>query len=87
MPTYEDVHAGDVVLGYDSQLWGVKQVERAPQLGVTLTRHGTTVTAWPPPGTPVTIVERADVSAEALAAQAFIDAGIPVDLISESWEV
>lgn len=87
MATYEHVHAGDVVLGHDGELWGVETIDRTPQLAVTLVKHGQRVTGYPPAGTAVTVVEPADVRAEAWAAQAMIDAGLgPVSIIRESIE-
>lgn len=87
MTTYEDVHAGDLVLGHDGELWGVAAIARSPQLAVELVRHGLTLTGYPPAGTAVTVVARSDVSAEAAAAQMFIDRGIaPIEIISERWE-
>lgn len=83
MATYEHVHAGDVVLGHDRELWGVEAISHTPQLAVTLVRHGQRITGYPPPGTGVTVVTPADVAAEAAAAQVFIDAGFGVELISE----
>lgn len=85
MPTYEDAHAGDLVLGHDGQVWGVETKVSGPPLAVTLVRYEARVTGYPPPGTEVEIVQRADVSAEAMAAQAFIDAGIDVEIVGERW--
>ena len=87
MTTYEDVHAGDLVLGNDPgrQTWGVEHIAHAPRLAVTLVRHGAQVTGYPPPGTEVTIVQRADVSAEFWAAQIFIGAGLDIEIVSEHW--
>jgi len=85
MPTYEDVHAGDLVLGHDNALWGVEHIAHAPRLGVTLRRYGARVTGYPPPGTEVVIVQRADVTAEYAAAGAFLAAGFDIEIISEHW--
>ena len=87
MATYEQVHAGDIVLGHDGELWGVEGISHVPQLAVTLVRHGQRVTGYPPPGTGVTVVSAADVAAEARAVQTFIDAGLGVDLISEQIDL
>lgn len=90
MTTYEGVHAGDVVLGHDGELWGVEQITHAPQLAVTLVKGGGEhrITGYPPAGTEVTVFQRADVSSELLAAQALIDAGLgPLELLSERWEM
>jgi hypothetical protein len=88
MATYEDVHSGDVVLGHDGEVWGVERIAHVPHLAVTLIRDGGVhrITGYPPPGTEVTVLQRADVSAEARAAQMFIDAGIGVEVVSEGWE-
>ena len=83
MATYEQVHAGDIVLGHDGELWGVAAIDHAPQLAVTLVKHGHRVVGYPPPGTGVTVVTPVDVAAEARAAQVFIDAGLGVEIISE----
>ena len=83
MATYEQVHAGDIVLGHDGELWGVEAISHAPQLAVTLVRHGRRVTGYPAAGTGVTVVTPADVSAEGRAAQALIDAGLGVEILYE----
>lgn len=83
MPGYEQVHAGDIVLGHDGELWGVESITHVPQLAVTLVRHGHRVIGYPPPGTEVTVVTPADVAAEARAAQVFIDAGLGIEIVSE----
>jgi hypothetical protein len=78
VPGYERVLTGDIVLGHDGELWGVAGIQHAPQLAVTLTRYGTTVTGYPPAGTPVTVVQPAGV-------QAFIDAGLAPEFLGEMW--
>lgn len=83
MAGYEQVHAGDTVLGHDGELWGVEAIQHVPQLVVTLVRYGRRIVGYPPPGTPVTVVEPADLAAEARAAQVFIDAGIDVEIVYE----
>ena len=83
MASYEQVHAGDIVLGHDGELWGVEAIDHVPQLAVTLVKHGQQVTGYPPAGTPVTVVAPADLSAEFWAAQMFIDAGFDVEIVSE----
>lgn len=83
MATYEQVHAGDIVLGHDGELWGVEAIDHAPQLAVTLVKHGQRVVGYPPAGTAVTVVTPADLSAEARAAQVFIDAGTDVEIVHE----
>lgn len=88
MTTYEDVHAGAVIVGHDSNLWGVESIDhRSGVPAVTLVRHGRRITGWPPSGTPVTVAQPADVSAEAAAAQCLMDAGLgPVNVLWERWE-
>lgn len=83
MSSFEQVHAGDTVLGHDGEVWGVEAIERAPRLAVTLVKYGVRVTGYPPPGTPVTVVTPADLSAEFWAAQVLIDAFGSVEVISE----
>lgn len=85
MAAYEQVHAGDTVLGHDNDVWGVESIDHGPPLVVALVKHAGTVrvVGYPPPGTQVTIVSRADVRAEERAAQVFIDAGLDVELVSE----
>lgn len=83
MATYEQVHAGDIVLGHDGELWGVEAIDHEPQLAVVLVKHGQRAVGYPPAGTEVTVVTPADVSGEARAAQVFIDAGFNLELISE----
>jgi len=82
---YEQVHAGDHVLGHDGEVWGVAEIDHAPALRVVLTRPGYRVQGWPPAGTPVTIVHRADTSAEATAVEALIAARMTPELIGERW--
>jgi hypothetical protein len=86
--TYDDgtVHAGDVVLGHDNELWGVARIEREPELVVELVKHGARVVGRPPAGTPVTVVQHPHVSAEREAAGVLLAAGFGVELISERWE-
>jgi hypothetical protein len=85
--TYEQVHAGDVVIGHDNQLWGVESIGTVPDTGqrqVTLVRHGAQVTGYPPAGTEVTVAQPADVSREVMAAQLLINAGLgPLEIL---WE-
>jgi len=87
MATYEQVHAGDIVLGHDGELWGVAEIQHAPQLAVTLVRHGARVTGYPPPGTEIAVVEESDTRAEAWAVDAMIAAGLgPVQIMGERWD-
>ena len=84
--TYEEVHAGDHVLGHDGDLWGVEAIEHVPRLAVTLVKPGHRVTGYPPAGTPVTIVSRSDVGPEAAAWQVLAASGLPVEIIGEMWK-
>lgn len=86
MTTYEQVHAGDIVLGYDGQSWGVESVHREPTLAVVLVRYGQRLVARPPGGTPITVLDESDVSAEWWAAQTLAAAGMAPVIISETWE-
>lgn len=83
--TYESVHAGDHVLGHDGAVWGVAEIDHAPALRVVLVRPGYRVQGWPPAGTQVTIVQRADVSGEFAACELFAAGGLDVELIGERW--
>lgn len=83
MATFEQVHAGDTVLGHDGEVWGVKGIDHVPHLAVTLVKYGQQVVGYPPPGTPVTVVTPADLSAEFWATQILIDAFGAVEVISE----
>lgn len=83
MASYEQVHAGDIVLGHDGELWGVEAIDHEPQLAVVLVKHGYRVVGYPPAGTPITVVTPAKVAAEARAAQVFIDAGLDVEIVHE----
>lgn len=85
MDTYESVHTGDVVLGHDGQEWGVKQILREPSLAVTLTRHGAEVTGYPPAGTAVTVLSRADTIEETRAFAVLTESFGDVSLIAEVW--
>lgn len=86
MASYDEVHAGDHVLGHDGDLWGVEAIEHGPRLAVTLVKPGHRVTGYPPPGTQVTIVYRSDMSAELVAAQALIDGGLNIEIVSERYQ-
>lgn len=86
MATYDEVHAGDHVLGHDGDLWGVEVIEHGPRLAVTLIKPGHRVTGYPPAGTQVTIVHRSDVSAEGAAWGVFAAAGFGVEVLGERWE-
>jgi len=86
VPTYEEVHAGDHVLGHDGDLWGVEAIEHVPRLAVTLVKPGHKVTGYPPAGTPVTIVHRSDIAAELAAAQVLIDGGFNIEIVAERYQ-
>lgn len=83
--TYGSLHAGDIVLGDDGEMWGVSQITHAPQLTVTLVRPGHAVTGAPPVGTPVTVVQRADVSAEWWAFRALSEGLGQIEIVGEMW--
>ena len=90
MDTYETVHAGDVVLGGDGQEWGVEEIERRPgdlvsPIRVTLTRFGQRATGYPPAGTPVTVLSRADTIEEARAYAVLQKAFGDIELVGETW--
>lgn len=82
---YENAHAGDHVLGHDGEVWGVAEIDHAPALRVVLVRPGHRVQGRPPAGTPVTIVHRADTSAEWRAVDVLSAGGLAVELIGERW--
>jgi hypothetical protein len=86
---FEQLHAGDTVLGADNNVWGVLAIEPAAPGGpkVTLVRFGQRVSAHLPPGTEVTVIDRADVSAEAAATGELLAAFGGVEIISERVEV
>lgn len=85
MTTYEQVHAGDHVLGHDGEVWGVAEIDHAPALRVVLVRPGHRVQGWPPAGTAATIVHRADVSAEFAACELLARCGLGVELLGERY--
>jgi len=86
MMTYEQVHAGDHVLGYDKDVWGVAAIEHHPRLVVALVKPGYRVVGYPPPDTPVTILHRADVSVEEQATGNLIAGGLgEIEIIREEW--
>lgn len=84
--TFGTLHSGDVVQGADGESWGVEAVEREPQFAVTLVRHGRRVRGFPPAGMPVTVLSRADVSAEIAAVDVLLAGGLDVDLVREEWQ-
>ena len=92
METYDaDARPGDVIRGYDGNVWGIAAMDRdSPYgLGVTLVREGIRVTGYPPAGTPVEILRRADVPAGTdveMAALKALSALGAVSLVRETWE-
>lgn len=86
MTTYEQVHSGAVVLGHDGALWGVETIVQGPPLAVTLVKNGARITGYPPPGTEVTVVVPADVSAEERAAALLIGTFGSVELLAEHYQ-
>jgi hypothetical protein len=88
LTTWERVHAGDIVLGYDEQTWGVVEIRHdyPPGPVITLTPFGQSVTGWAPLGTPVTVVSPVDTSAEAAAFAALTGAGLTVEILRESYQ-
>lgn len=87
MDTWDTVHAGDVVLGHDQLEYGVVGIDPSP-FGpvVTLTRYGQQQTAQPPPGTPITVISRADVTAEARAFAILAGASLNPQVIRETYQ-
>lgn len=86
--TWEQVHAGDIVRGYDGQNWGVVAITLGDPAGpvITLHRLGTTVgPAQPAPGTPIVIVERANTADEAAAHAVLAAAGLGPQVIHEEY--
>lgn len=85
--TWEQTHAGDVVLGHDGNTWGVADIVLGDPHGpiVTLTRFGETLgPAQPPPGTPIIVVSPVDTAPEAAAFAALAAAGLAPEVIRES---
>lgn len=88
MDTYETLHAGDVILGADGQEWGVVAISHiGGQVAVALTRHGRTVTGYPPGGTPVTVLSRADTIEEARAYEVLAASFGEVTVMEETWTI
>jgi hypothetical protein len=86
MNTWEDVHAGDIVLGHDNARYGVAEIEHGSPGGprITLRRGGYRTTAQPPPRTPITILGRADVDDEANAYANLEAAGLRPEIMKET---
>lgn len=85
MDTYESLHAGDLVLGDDGEVWGVARIVHVPQLSVALVRHGHVVIGTPALGTPVQVVQRADSDGEAFAWQQLTNGLGAVEVVEERW--
>lgn len=86
MTTWDQVHAGDVVIGHDGQTWGVESIAPHPAGPVvTIVRHGQRATGQPPPGTPITVIESTDMTAEAHAFNVLAAAGLQPELLRESY--
>ncbi len=82
--TWDTVHTGDVVLGHDQLEYGVAGIEPSPAGPiVTITRYGQRSIAQPPPGTPITVLARADMSAEAQAFAILAGAGLGPVVVRE----
>lgn len=84
MDTYETLHAGDVILDGDGQEWGVAAVGGG---AVTLTRFGQAVTGYPPAGTPVTVLSRANTIEEARAYEVLAASFGEVTVMEETWTI
>jgi hypothetical protein len=89
--TYDaDARPGDIIRGGDGNVWQIAEMDRESPRGfsVTLVRDGYRVTGWPPLGTEVEILQRAEVphgaDAEVSALQALAALG-PVSLVREAW--
>ena len=87
MSTWEDAHAGCLVLGHDGVLYRVTSHAPHPAGPIVTLRGaaGTVGPAQPPPNTPITIVETADMSAEAEAFATLAGAGLGPELIGETY--
>lgn len=83
--TFGALHAGDIVRGDDGQDWGVAEVVHVPVLSVTVVRGEYRATVYPAAGDLVTVVRRADFSAEIAAGWALVSSLGPVDLLGERW--
>jgi hypothetical protein len=84
--TWEQTHAGDIVLGHDGLAYGVADIVLGDPRGpiVTLTRFGEQLVAQPPPGTPITVIQPVDTDLEARAFAVLADAGLAPEVIRES---
>lgn len=84
MPTFEQVHAGDHVLGHDGDVWGIAETIPDP-LCVTLVKPGSRLVARPPSGTEVIVLHAQDVSAEQAAWGVLAAAGLAPQILGERW--
>lgn len=87
MTTWDEVHAGCVILGHDNVVYGVASWEAAPGGPIIeLVRDGLPAgRAQPPTGTPITVLEWPDLRPEAQAFAVLSAAGFNVDIIRESY--
>lgn len=88
MTTWEQVHAGCVVLGHDGKVYGVSLVEQHPAGPVIeLVYDGAPAgRAQPPPGTPITVLEWPETSGEARTFALFTATGLDPQVIRESYQ-
>lgn len=87
MTTWAECHAGDIVIGYDGQTWGVESIAPHPAgPAVTIVRHEQRLTAQPPGDTPIERLDEADVSAEAAAFATLTAAGLGPVVLWESYQ-
>lgn len=85
MTTYEQVHAGDHVLGYDGDVWGVAALDQSPVLRVEMVKPGARLVGYPPAGTEVVVLAAQDVSAEAAAWSVLNALGLCPEILGERW--
>lgn len=87
MPVWEDAHAGSIVLGHDGGTYRVSghgPHPAGPVITMIDVMTGARVgPAQPPPGTPITIIEHANMNAEAAAFAILAAAGLGPELL---WE-
>lgn len=87
MTTWGELHAGDVVLGWDNQPWGVARRRYDPTFGITLVKHERIVVGYPREADEVSVIQQCDTTAEAEAWIVLHETGFSVEVIEESWEV
>jgi len=91
--TYGELHAGDIVVGYDGEAWGVERVAALRPQGervvrpMTLIKSGERVAGLPAADEPVNVVHQEDTSAEAAAWGVFAYAGLVPEVLEETWEI